>query len=87
MAVYKVLLKASAAKEIDSLPDNHERQRIVERIQALSVNPRPPGCDKLAVHQNRYRVRQGRYRILYEIHDHELVVTVVRVADRKEVYR
>lgn len=87
MAVYKILLKASASKEIDSLPSKQERQRIVGRIQALSTDPRPPGCEKLAVHRNRYRIRQGRYRILYEIYDDELVVIVVRVAHRKDVYR
>ena len=85
MASYSLVLKRSAAKEIEALPRD-ERARVVERIGRLADDPRPAGCEKLSG-QERYRVRQGRYRILYEIVDHELVVIVVRVADRKEAYR
>lgn len=87
MAVYKVLLKSSASREIESLPTKEIRRRVVDRINALASNPRPPGCEKLAAQHDRYRVRQGRYRIVYEVLDREVLVVVVRVADRKDVYR
>ena len=87
MAEYRLFLKKSAAREIDALPTKPERQRVVARIQALASNPRPQGCEKLAGYENRYRVRQGRYRILYSIDDAVLTVVVVRVAHRKDAYR
>lgn len=87
MAVYRLVLKKSAAREIDSLPSKDVRQRVLDRINALATNPRPPGCEKLTARDDRYRIRQGRYRIVYEIHDREVLVVVVRVADRKDVYR
>ncbi len=87
MAAYRLLLKGKAAKEIDALPSKTERQRIVDRINILSQNPRGPGCEKLATKPDRYRIRQGRFRVIYEINDRESIVIVVRVADRKDVYR
>lgn len=63
-----------------------DRQRLVSRIQGLGENPRPPGCQKLSGH-DRYRVRQGRYRIVYEIQDDELVVVVIKLGHRRDVYR
>jgi mRNA interferase RelE/StbE len=59
---------------------------LLARIADLAGNPRPPGCQKLSA-QERYRLRVGRYRVVYEIRDRELVVLVVKVADRKDVYR
>jgi mRNA interferase RelE/StbE len=59
---------------------------LLARIADLAGNPRPPGCQKLST-QERYRLRVGRYRVVYEIRDRELVVLVVKVADRKDVYR
>ena len=85
MASYKLLIKPSAAKEIESLPKT-DRLRVVDRIQSLATDPRPVGCTKLSG-EEKYRVRQGDYRILYEIQDHELMVTVVRIGHRREVYR
>ena len=85
MASYKVLIKPSAVKEIESLP-RKDRSRIVYRIQGLAENPRPHGCEKLSG-QEKYRVRQGKYRILYQVFDDEVVVVVVKVAHRKEAYR
>jgi len=85
VADYELRIKPSAVKEIDSLP-SRERRRIVARIERLAVDPRPQGCEKLSG-QERYRIRQGNYRVLYEIRDRELVVVVVKVGDRKEVYR
>ena len=87
MASYSVLIKASAAKEIEAVDQKKDRQRIVASILALAEEPRPVGCEKLAGQDDRYRIRVGRFRIVYSIADAELVVLVVRVADRKDVYR
>ncbi len=86
MARYRILIKPSAAKEIESIPLKRDRQRIVESISKLANNPRPRGCEKLSG-QNKYRVRQGRYRIVYSMEDQDLVVYVIKVGHRKEVYR
>lgn len=84
MAVYKILIKKSAAKEIEKLPGK-DRDRVIDRIRTLAVEPRPPGHCKLSG-QEKYRVRQGRYRILYLIEDDRLVVVVVKVGHRRDVY-
>ena len=86
MAKYRLLIKPSAVKEIEAIPSKRDRQRLVERISRLAENPRPPGCEKISG-QDKYRVRQGRYRILYAIADQDLVVQVVKVGPRKDVYR
>ena len=85
MANYKVEIKRSAAKELEQLPPK-DRARVATRIQALATDPRSPGVEKLSG-QERYRVRQGNYRILYEIHDALVVVIVVRIGHRRDVYR
>lgn len=85
MASYNILLTRSAAKELEGVPTK-DRQRIVRRIGALAENPRPAGAERLSG-DDKYRIRQGDYRILYEIEDDQLVVTVVRVGNRREVYR
>ena len=85
MASYRLVIKPSAAKEIEALP-KQDRRRIVAKIQSLSRDPRPPGCEKLSGH-DQYRLRQGNYRILYEIQDLDLVVVVVKVGHRRDVYR
>ena len=85
MARYKILIKASAAKEIERLPARKDRRRVVDRIRSLADDPRPRGCEKLSG-QERYRVRQGNYRIIYSIADDILTVHVVKVGDRKDVY-
>lgn len=85
MASYSVRIKRSTAKEIEAL-QRRDRTRVVERIGALATDPRPAGAEKLS-NEERYRVRQGNYRILYEIVDRELIVTVVRVGHRRDVYR
>ena len=64
-----------------------DRQRIVASIQSLARDPRPAGCQKLSGEPDRYRLRVGRYRIVYSVGDSELVVVVVRVGHRKDVYR
>ena len=85
MGSYKLLIRPSAVKEIEAIPKK-DRARIVKKIQGLSENPRPAGCEKLSG-QERYRLRQGDYRIVYEIHDDEVAVVVVKVAHRREAYR
>jgi mRNA interferase RelE/StbE len=85
MAVYSLFLKDSVRKDLNSIPDSHLK-RIVERIGSLAENPRPIGCEKLSG-QERYRVRQGNYRIIYSIEDSQLTVWVVKVGHRREVYR
>ena len=86
MARYSVEIKPSAVREIEAIPQKRTRQRIVQRIRSLGENPRPPGCEKLTA-QNRYRVRQGQYRIVYSVADDALVVYVVRIGHRSSVYR
>ena len=85
MASYKLYIKPSAVKEIESLPKK-DRIRVVQKIQGLTVDPRPPGCEKLTG-DDKYRVRQGRYRIVYSIKDDELIVIVVKVGHRKDIYK
>ncbi len=85
MASYKLLIKPSAVKELENLPDK-DRARVVYRIQGLSEDPRPRGCEKLSG-DDKYRIRQGEYRILYQINDDQVVVIVVKVAHRKVAYR
>ena len=85
MAKYKLLIKPSAVKEIEAIPFKKHRQRILERIAKLADNPRPFGCEKLSG-QDKYRVRQGRYRIVYAIEDDLLLIYVVKVGHRKDVY-
>ena len=73
-------------KEIEAVARKEDRKRIVRRIEQLAEDPRPAGCQKLSG-QQRYRVRQGRYRIVYGVEDDRLTVHVVKVAHRKDVYR
>jgi mRNA interferase RelE/StbE len=87
VAEYKLLLKASAAKEIEAVDSKSDRRRIVERIAALSAEPRPHGSEKLAGYDDRHRLRQGSYRIIYLIDDTRRELTVFRVGHRKDVYR
>ncbi len=86
MAQYRLLIKASAAKELRAIPNKRDRQRIVKRILGLETDPRPPGSQKLSGRE-RYRIRQGQYRIVYGIEKDELVVYVVKIGHRKDVYR
>ncbi len=87
MVAYSVLVKRSAAREIDELPTREDRQRVVRRIQGLASDPRPVGSEKLAGHAGRFRLRQGRYRIVYSIDDATATVTVFKVGQRKDVHR
>ncbi|MEM7146844.1 MAG: type II toxin-antitoxin system RelE/ParE family toxin [Verrucomicrobiota bacterium] len=85
MATYKVEFRKSVEKELRSI-SKKDQIRILQRISELAEEPRPSGCKKLSG-QERYRLRQGNYRILYEIEDDRLIVTVVKVGDRRDVYR
>jgi mRNA interferase RelE/StbE len=87
VARYRVVIKPSASKEIEAVGQKKDRQRIVLRIQSLGENARPLGCEKLSGRLDRYRVREGNYRIVYSIDDEKLLVEVVKVGHRKDVYR
>lgn len=87
MARYSVQIRTSAIKELEAVVPKRERQRVARRIAALADEPRARGCEKLAAQGDRYRVRQGRYRIVYAVDDEELLVDVVKIGHRKEVYR
>lgn len=84
MAKYKVTFKKSVTKDLRAIP-NQDVKRILSRIDNLADNPRGEGCMKLSG-QERYRARQGLYRIIYEIQDDRLVVQVVKVGHRSGVY-
>jgi len=84
MASYSLAFKKSVAKDLRSIP-NKDVKRILSRINSLRENPRAEGCVKLSK-QEKYRVRQGVYRIVYEIQDTELIILVVKVAHRGQVY-
>ena len=85
MASYSLVFKKSVAKDLRSIP-SQDIKRILKRIDLLCKNPRGEGSVKLSG-QERYRVRQGFYRIIYEIQDTELIVLVVKAAHRSEVYK
>ena len=85
MAEYKVYFKESVQKDLSTIPKK-DLQKILRRVKTLAIDPRPQGHEKLTG-QERYRVRQGRYRIVYSIQDKELTVWVVKVGHRKDTYR
>ncbi len=85
MARYKLLFRKSVAKDLRALP-KRDVSRILKCFSRLAEDPRPAGCEKLTG-QERYRIRQGRYRIIYSIRDGELVIIVVKVGHRKDVYK
>lgn len=85
MASYRLLIKPSAAKELEAV-SRRDRRRLVVRIQTLRADPRPPGSEKLSGH-DLYRVRQGNYRVLYSIDDTERTIVLLKIGHRREVYR
>jgi mRNA interferase RelE/StbE len=85
MAEYNIFFKESVWKDFNSIPKK-DLKKILKRIELLSENPRPLGCEKLTG-KDRYRLRQGRYRIVYAIRDDELSIWVVKVGHRKDIYR
>ncbi len=87
MAPYRVVIKASAAKELESAGNKTDRRRLVACIGSLAQDPRPQGCEKLSGQINLYRVRSGNYRVVYEIQDQIVRVTVIKIGHRKDIYR
>lgn len=83
---YRIEIDTRAAREIRALP-RREQRRIVSRIEALAEDPRPAGCAKLSGEPGLWRVRSGVYRIIYHIEDARLLVTVIKVGHRRDVYR
>ena len=83
--VYRIEVKPQAEKALAKIPKPYQR-RIANAIDGLASSPRPSGCVKLAGTQDAYRIRIGDYRIVYEIVDKVLIVYIVRVAHRKDVY-
>jgi mRNA interferase RelE/StbE len=85
VASYRLLIKPSAAKELEALP-RKDRERVTTKIRALANVPRPSRCEKLSGH-DLCRLRQGDYRVLYSIADHDPCVVVIKIGHRREVYR
>ena len=84
--MYLVSIDRAAAKVLLGFPEK-DQLRIRDRIDALAANPRPADCKKLQGEDGLYRIRSGDYRVVYAIRDKQLVVLVVRIGDRKDVYR
>ena len=82
---YSVEFSRRAARQIDGL-ETDLRVRVIKRIEALSDNPRPPGVQKLSGSEGDYRIRIGDYRVVYEIRDALLMVLIMKVAHRRQVY-
>ncbi len=85
MAKYDVFIKPSAGKELEDLP-RKDRIRVSRKIQELAADPRPHRCEKLSA-EEKYRIRQGNYRVVYSIDDDKRTILVVKIGHRKEVYR
>jgi mRNA interferase RelE/StbE len=86
MASYRIEVSASAERQIRRLP-RVDQLRVLRVIQSLASDPKPPGCRKLSGHDDVFRVRIGRYRVLYAVEGRRLIVIVLKVGDRKDVYR
>ncbi|MCX6360884.1 MAG: type II toxin-antitoxin system RelE/ParE family toxin [Armatimonadetes bacterium] len=85
MAPYELRVKPSVSRDLKGVPRT-DLLRLLARMEALRDDPRPPACEKLATAE-RYRVRQGDYRVRYEVADESRTVTVVKVGHRRDVYR
>ena len=84
--MYSVEFKPQAAQFITRQSKKIQRQ-LIAHIEALAVNPRPAGCKLLYAQEKLYRIRSGDYRIIYQIQDRKLLVVIVKVSDRKDIYR
>jgi mRNA interferase RelE/StbE len=82
---YKICIKPTAVKELQKIP-KRDVTKIIDKIRSLSLNPRPPGCEKLSADE-KYRIRQGRYRIVYSIEDDKLIVLVIKMGHRKFAFK
>lgn len=85
MAVYEALLSKAARKQLFTLPV-FVHNKIIEDISALTTSPRPPGCKKLKGYKNAWRIRVGDYRVIYEIQDQVLLIIVIAIGHRKNIY-
>lgn len=85
MERYNVTIKRSAARELEAI-GRADRLRIIQRIESLAEDPRPAGCEKLSG-EEKYRIRQGSWRIVYLIEDRIVRVVIVKVGHRRDVYR
>ena len=83
---FAVEVKPSARKELEALPDNL-LARVIRKLEALGLNPRPAGCKKLKGYKDQWRVRVGDWRVVYIIDDTAKVVSVTRIAHRSQVYQ
>ena len=84
---YKVEVTAAPAKFLEKLRDESLKRRILKSLRSLETNPRPPGCLKMQGNEELYRVRVGDYRIIYQIRDAVLIVLVVDIGNRRDIYR
>lgn len=87
MVSFRVFIKPSAGKELEAVGSKPDRLRIIGKIRNLAEHPRLHGSEKLAGYDDRYRVRQGNYRIVYEIDDRAGRVTIYKIGHRKDIYR
>lgn len=85
MTKYKLTFKKSVTKDFRNIPKN-DVKKILSKIESLAINPRAEGCIKLSGKEN-YRVRQGIFRIIYQIRDKELVINVIKISHRSNVYK
>lgn len=83
---YKVEIPKKVLKNVKSFPVK-DQHKIDKAIENLETNPRPQGCEKLKARECAYRVRVGNYRIVYDIYDHRLLILIIDIGDRKEVYK
>jgi len=86
MASWRIEFARSATKDLRGI-DRQSIPKILAEIEALSENPRPAGCKKLVGSDHTYRIRTGDYRVIYDLHDGELLVLVIRIRHRRDVYR
>jgi mRNA interferase RelE/StbE len=84
---FRLVIKATAAKELEAVDGKRNRQRLVQAIASLSDDPRPHGVEKLSGTKERFRIRIGDYRVVYDVENDVLTVFVVKIGHRREVYR
>lgn len=84
--MYQVLITRSAEKQLKKL-DAQVQRKIAAVIMSLGIDPRPYGCKKLTGSVNCYRIRVGDYRVIYDIYEHEIVVSVLKIGHRRDIYK
>ena len=85
--MYQILIPAPVEKALQRMRNRAERERLISEIEELANNPRPNGCKKLKGYEDLYRVRKGDWRIIYQIRDKQLIIVIVEVDTRDNVYR